>query len=213
MPAAVRSEADRAWLREFATSVRGLCAGPAEAVRMEVTVAPGRFVDLDSLVEVVVRGLREAGRLREGSRQLHTVLAVRHEGAPGVLLELDPRGAPETPPGPVALDVAVGRAPRPARREDRRTLREVLDREWGGRPPVEGPVWAELELAGAHSLLTPMEPTLDALEPVLGRDPRGQPRQEFFPADDRIVWLRLRRTGPGPPGLRLRLGPAQRAVT
>ncbi len=67
-------------------------------------------------------------------------------------------------------------------------------------------MWADVALHGGGSLLGPLEVTLDALEPVLGRDPRGRDWQEFFPNDHVIGWLRVRachaRAGaaPGPSG-------------
>ncbi|MDQ3276200.1 MAG: hypothetical protein M3Q39_14545, partial [Actinomycetota bacterium] len=51
----------------------------------------------------------------------------------------------------------------------------------------------------------PLEVVLDALEPVLGRDPRGRQWQAFFPNDHRVVWLRVLRAADGP-AVRLRLG-------
>lgn len=75
---------------------------------------------------------------------------------------------------------------------------------WAPRRPLDGMVWAELLTAGTRSLLSGSEAALDCLEPVLGRDPRGRDWQEFFPFDDRIVWLRLSRHTRGP-AVRLRL--------
>lgn len=56
------------------------------------------------------------------------------------------------------------------------------------------------------SLFGPLEVVLDALEPILGRDPRGRDWQEFFPNDDRITWLRVRRTQPSAKPLSLAIG-------
>ena len=214
IPASVRTDRDRAQLAGLASALRAL-PDTLEAIRVDIGVEPARFVDLDSLLEVVVRGLRVAGRLPAGARQLVGVIATRSPAdAPRVAVAAvaGVEVADLPPPGPVAAEVTTSRPPRPAVRNDRRALRDKLAREWGDRGVLDGPVWAEMQLSGQGSLLTPMEPTLDALEPVLGRDPRGQPRQEFFPADDRIVWLRLARVEPGPVALRLRLGPVQRAL-
>lgn len=189
----------------MAAAARGL--GPAEGIRLSFTLVAGRWVDLDSLVEVAVGGLRDAGVL--GRHGLDALVATKAEGeVPGLVLERvrpDHLSA-EAPPGPATLAVATDVVPHPGHRDRMRALRAEVAAAHGGRPPMEGAVWADIGLRGSGSLLGPMEPVLDALEPVLGRDPRGQPRQEFFPNDDRITWLRLARSDQGP-ALRLALGP------
>lgn len=200
-----RSVAGRAWRAAVAVAANGL--GLVPGVRLQFTLTPGRWVDLDSLVEVAVAGLRDAGIVDR--RNLDALVATKSEGdVPGLCLEcMNPQVlAAQAPPGPRTLEVAVPDVPRPGRTAAKRALRTTLAEAHGPRPPLTGPVWADVALRGPGSLLGPMEPVLDTLEPVLGRDPRGQPRQEFFPNDDRIVWLRLTRSESGP-ALRLAVGP------
>jgi hypothetical protein len=89
-----------------------------------------------------------------------------------------------------------------------RAWRRRIAEQWRDAEILTGDVWADVALGGSGSLLGPLEVVLDALEPVLGRDPRGRGWQEFFPNDHRIVWLRVRRVAK--PALRLRLGPIGR---
>jgi hypothetical protein len=198
--AALRREGERAWRARVADAARLL--GPVRGVRLDFVLAPGRWVDLDSLVEVAVAGLRDGGVT------LDALVATKAEGAPtGLAVEVEePVGlAAAAPPGPAAVRIASPVA-RPGDRAAKRALRGRIADAWGERAPLEGPVWADVALATRGSLLATLEPALDALEPVLGRDPRGQPRQEFFPHDDRILWLRVRRTPPDTDPLTLTLG-------
>jgi hypothetical protein len=187
-------------------------------MRLAFTLRPRRFVDLDTLVETALAGLRDAGALRRGAPDLDVVLATKATGATATAptgLRVDAvagaalRAQPH--PGPALLDAGSAALPG-ARREGKRAWREVLHGAWRGRGPLGGEVWAEVALAVPGSIVAPLEPILDALEPVLGRDPRGRDWQEFFPADDRITWLRVRRDQrPGAPALRLVLGPVTRS--
>jgi len=206
--AAVRRDADRRWRAGVARA--GARLAPARGLVLDFTVAPGRFVDLDSLVEVVVAGLRDGGALGARLADLDVVVATRRDGpvgGVGIAVADAVALAAAPPPGPVAVAVVAPDVPRPGRRDAKRALRDRLAADWGGRAPLPGPVWADLSLAGPGSLLTPMEPAIDTLEPVLGRDPRGQPRQEFFPNDHVITWLRVRRTVRGDPPVALSVGP------
>ena len=180
----------------------------ASALRLGFVLRPRQFVDLDTLVVATVGGLRDAGLQRRGLPGLDVVLATKSEGEPtGAALSWPSPSdlAAEAVPGPALLDVVASSLPGP-RAEGKRAWRAAIEQAWGGGRTLTGPVWAEVAIARPGSLLAPLEPVLDALEPVLGRDPRGRPWQEFFPADDRIVWLRLLRGGDV--RLRLRLGPA-----
>lgn len=163
-------------------------------------------MDIDTLVESTVAGLRDAGVVASRLAGLDGIVATKRFGtAPGVDVRVLTRAAcHEAVPGAVALDIATDAVPA-ARRDAKRMWRDSLERKWGGRDVLAGAVWADVALAGSGSLLGRLEVVLDALEPVLGRDPRGRPWQEFFPNDDRIVWLRVRRD-PGGPALRLQLG-------
>lgn len=174
---------------------------------MDFLLPPRRWVDLDTLVESTAAGLRDAGILAPRLMGLDGIVATKgFDADPGVTLRvLDDAALRSPPPSPPALDVASDAVP-PARRDAKRMWRSTLDRRWAGREVLAGAVWADVALAGSGSLLGRLEVVLDALEPVLGRDPRGRPWQEFFPNDDRIVWLRVRRD-PAGPALRLQLGP------
>lgn len=174
---------------------------------LDFVLPPRRWVDVDTLVESTVAGLRDAGVVAPRLAGLDGIIATKQFGpAPGVGLRVLPEAAVRAPaPGAGALDIATDAVPA-ARRDAKRMWRDSLERKWGGRDVLTGAVWADVALAGSGSLLGRLEVVLDALEPVLGRDPRGHPWQEFFPNDDRIVWLRVWRD-PAGPALRLQLGP------
>jgi hypothetical protein len=181
-------------------------------LRLDFTLRPRQFVDLDTLTETALGGLRDAGLHARGFPDLDVVLAtLRREGAPGLDITTA-EAAPlrqAVPPGPAALDVAAEHVP-PATAAGKRAWRQRIAAAWSAPPLLTELVWADVALAVPGSILGPLEVVLDALEPVLGRDPRGRDRQEFFPGDDRIVWLRVRRESRrGAPPLRLRLGPAR----
>ena len=162
---------------------------------------------MDTLVESTIAGLRDAGVVAPRLTGLDGIVATKQFGSsPGVAIRrLQAEAIAEPPPGSAALDVATDAVPA-ARRDAKRMWRDSLERKWGGRDVLAGAVWADVALAGSGSLLGRLEVVLDALEPVLGRDSRGRPWQEFFPNDDRIEWLRVRRD-PGGPALRLQIGP------
>jgi hypothetical protein len=190
------------WRAAVAVAAEGRLLGPD--VRLAFSLRPGRWVDLDTLVAETVRGLRAAAALP----YLDGLVATKTDGRPGCTASTI-TVARTRAPGPAALDARAAEAPRPGDRAARRAWRGVLAASWGGRAPLEGAVWADVEVGGRGALLARLEPLLDALEPVLGRDPRGRAWQEFFPQDDRIVWLRVRRAGDAG-GARLRVGPATR---
>ena len=202
--ASARSATGRAFRGAVAAAAEPL--GHPRALRLDFTLDPRRFVDLDSLVELTLGGLRDGGALARRLTGLEVVLATRREGAPGVRVRAaEPRALVAEPvPGPVAVDVRSGA--RPAGSHGKRSLRALVAEQRSAGPALAGDVWAEVRVADSRALTSGLEATLDTLEPVLGRDPRGQPRQEFFPNDHRITWLRVARVAAGPP-LRLRLGP------
>lgn len=204
-----RRSAVPAWRDRVAAATAG--TPPADGIALAFTLEPGRWIDLDTVAEETLAGLRDAGVCQRGFAGLDAVLATRRDGAPpGVVVHTPGATAlrRRRVPGPVLLDVAGPVLPRPGRRDDKRAWRAALADGWGRRPPLPGPVWADLELAVDGSLLGPLEAALDALEPVLGRDPRGRDWQEFFPNDHVIDWLRVRRSPALPAALRLRLGTA-----
>jgi hypothetical protein len=171
---------------------------------MAFVLPTGAWVDLDTLVETTAHGLRDAGALAARYAGLDLVMATKGYGpAPqATIAPVDP--GPADLPGPVALAVSDRDLPRAGNRPSKRAWRERLAHAWAGQPPLEGPVWADVALGVPGSLLGPVEVILDALEPVLGRDPRGRDWQEFFPNDDRVEWLRVRRVAT--PALSLTLG-------
>lgn len=192
--------------RRLVASQSGALAVP-RALGLDFVLPPGRWVDLDTLVESTAAGLRDAGVLAPRFAGLDVIVGTKAFGTPsGVRIrDLTASEVRTEPPGPVALDVATSALPRATHRESKRAWREVLAAGWADAPTLAGSAWAEVTLATAGSLLGPLEVVLDALEPVLGRDPRGRDWQEFFPNDHRIEWLRVRRDTDGP-AVRLRLG-------
>lgn len=166
----------------------------------------GAWIDLDTLVEATAAGLRDAGALRQRYAGLDAVVATKRFGdTPGAtVFPLAAGELGDAPPGDVQLDASSEVIPRAGNRESKRAWRAVLAEAWGERPTLTQPSWADVTLGVAGSLLGPLEVVLDALEPVLGRDRRGREWQEFFPNDDWIQWLRVRRRPA--PGLHLALG-------
>jgi hypothetical protein len=199
----------RPWRNQLAAAVRAAAWGRADAVRMDFTVRAGQWVDLDTLSETAIGGLRDAGALERGLRGLQAFVATKREGAaPGVRLSsvLPAAVTDEALPGQTLLDVRGEAVGGRDRRAAKVWWREAITRGWGGRAVLSGAVWAEVTFTASGSPLRFLEPLLDATEPVLGRDPRGRPWQEFFPNDDRIVWLRVGRVAAADDPVRLRLG-------
>lgn len=204
--AAQRRPHERDWRARLASA--GL--PQTRELGLDFVLAPGRWVDLDSVAEVAVAGLRDGGTLGPRLATLDALLATKREGAPtGVTVTTAEPGtlAALARPGEQAVAVTAERLPLPGDRDAKRALRALLAAAWDDGAPLDGPVWSEVALNTGGSLLAALEPALDTLEPVLGRDPRGQPRQEFFPNDDRIVWLRVLRSGLSGPPLQLKVGP------
>lgn len=176
---------------------------------LHFTVRPRQFVDLDTLVQTALAGLRDAGVYRRGFPGLDVILAAKAIGPETGLRTESAEAAViagREPPGPMLLDVHAAALPGSGR-EGKRAWREAIGAAWGSRATVPGEAWADVALRVSGSVLGPLEPILDALEPALGRDPRGRSWQEFFPADDRITWLRVRREqAADAPVLGLRLG-------
>lgn len=178
----------------------------ADGLLVDFVLPPGAWVDLDTLLEATAAGLRDAGALAPRFAGLDVVVATKRFGDPahGVLRGVPAASLNSGPPGPCLLDAYDETVPRPGGRDRKRAWRDRLAGAWGDRPQLAGAVWADVALNVNGSLLGPLEVVLDALEPVLGRDPRGRDWQEFFPNDDRIEWLRVRRaTGPA---VRLTMG-------
>lgn len=169
---------------------------------------PAAWVDVDTLAENTLAGLRDGGALQPRFAGLDAIIATKSVGsAPGATVAFT-QAAPlqrRRPPGTVACDVSWDRTPRAGDRGQKAAWRARIAAHWADRPVLTGDVWADVALGVPGSLLGPLEVVVDALEPVLGRDPRGRQWQEFFPNDHHIVWLRVRRVRN--PALHLRLGP------
>lgn len=175
-------------------------------LRLDFTLPPRRWVDLDTILTTTVAGLRDGAVYGRGLAGLEGVLARKHFGAPaGVTLSVEDSLLGVPPPGPTLLAVDAAQPPT-AERASKVAWRDRIVGAWAGRASLDGPVWADVRLWAPRSLLSRLEVVLDGLEPVLGRDPRGRAWQEFFPADDRIMWLRVVRAPLGQ-GLGLELGP------
>lgn len=202
--ASTRSASGRAFRHAVAAGAADL--GRPRGLRLDFTLAPQRFVDLDSLVALTLGGLRDGGALTRGLRGLDALLATRAAGESGAsITAVEPAALISVPPpGPVEVDVHAPE--RPSGVAGKRALRTLVAAQRSAARVLAGPVWAEVLVADDRALTSGLEETLDCLEPVLGRDPRGQPRQEFFPNDHRVTWLRVARTTAAP-ALRLRLGP------
>jgi len=209
----------RAWRAAVATATAS--AGPlGDGVMLRFRLPAGRWVDLDTLVAATLSGVRDAGGLPPGMRGLDAVLATKASGEPpGVDVRSVAAAAlrRRRVPGTEAVAVSSDHLARPGQRARKLAWRDAIAEAWGERPPLEGQpssseavgqrdVWADVALRVDGSLLGPLEVVLDALEPVLGRDPRGRGWQVFFPNDHRITWLRVIRALRGP-AVRLRLGP------
>lgn len=202
-----RPTGTRAWRSHVAAELGGWDAGPA--VRLDFVIAPSHWVDLDTLAHTTLQGLRDAGALRPRFAGLEELTATKRHGEP-LGVRIAAAKAPK-PPAESLMEAAAPVVPRVGDRDSKRAWRDVLSAAWGERPPLTTQVWVELSLPVRGALPARVEVVLDALEPVLGRDPRGRARQEFFPNDDRIVWLRVRRAASGPPR-RLRLGGVRTAA-
>lgn len=210
VPSGPRPRDGASWREQVARAAAGALA-PAEGLHLRFALRPGQFVDLDTLAQTAVAGMRDGGVYPRGLPGLDALVAEKRDDGAPTGLEVQGRSAAALAgievPGPVALDAAAEDLPG-ATRGGKAAWRAVIAASWGGAAPLDAPeVWADVALRVPGSVLAPLEPILDALEPALGRDPRGRDWQEFFPNDHRITWLRVRRVGPGEPRLRLVLGP------
>jgi len=196
-----------AWRAAVAAAAAG-SAGMGDGALLAFRLPAGRWVDLDTLVVATLSGARDAGALAPGLRGLDALLATKGAGDPPGAELRGVRAASlrrRRVPGPEAVAVSSDRLPRPGQRSHKLAWRDAISTAWGDRPVLDGDVWTDVALRVDGSLLGPLEVVLDALEPVLGRDPRGRQWQAFFPNDHRVVWLRVLRAAVGP-AVRLRLG-------
>lgn len=200
----LRPSGSRRWRAHVAGGARPL--GGIDGVRLDFVVGARQWVDIDTLAEATLRGLADAGAVDLALLDA-VVVTKAAAGAPSATVTPTSAGAlrRRPPPGPTLLTTDTDARPRPGDVESKRRWREQIRQAWGDRAELTAPSWVDVALHGRGSLLSTLEVTLDALEPVLGRDPRGRAWQEFFPNDDRIGWLRLRRTARDP-ALRLTIG-------
>lgn len=198
--------------RQHVAAQAATVAGGASGLELAFTLPPTAWVDVDTLVENTLAGLRDAGALAPRYAGLDALVATKSVGeVTGALVQLVDATTVQRrrPPGRVELEVSSPRMPRAADRAQKRAWRERIAEQWRPRPQLVDDVWADVALGVRGSLLGPLEVVLDALEPVLGRDARGRDWQEFFPNDHRVLWLRVSRQAAS--GVRLRLGPLTRA--
>ena len=194
------------WRRHVAGQA-SLAPVAVSGVALDFRLPPTAWVDVDTLAENTLAGLRDAGVLPPRFAGLDAVVATKTSSDdPGATIELAEADVLQRrhAPGRAAIDVTGDRLPRSGDRSGKRAWRERIATQWGEREMLTGPVWADVALGVTGSLLGPLEVVVDALEPVLGRDPRGRDWQEFFPNDHHIVWLRVRRVAT--PAVRLRVG-------
>ncbi|MQB02500.1 MAG: hypothetical protein GEU78_20230, partial [Actinobacteria bacterium] len=119
--AALRREHERSWRRAVATRAGTL--GPARRVWLDFVLVADRWVDLDSLVEVAIAGLRDGGGMAPRLATLEALIARRLDGdSQGLTVRVaDPdalRAAPR--PGVPAAEVTMDEVPHPGRREAKR---------------------------------------------------------------------------------------------
>lgn len=215
-PSGGRPRTGSSFRERVAAAAAGAAADsvPVAGLELSFTLRSGHWVDLDTLTETALGGLRDSGLVARGQRGLEVLLATKAVGAPsGLLAHARPAAdlLARPVPGAVLLDVTGPALASSPDRRAKRAWRARVEAAWRRRPPVVGDVWAEVVQTGPGSITGGLEALLDVLEPVLGRDPRGRPWQEFFPLDDRIVWLRVRRAASGP-ARRLRLGSVDAAA-
>lgn len=209
----------RAWRAAVAVATAsGVALG--DGALLAFRLPAGRWVDLDTLVVTTLAGVRDAGGLPPGFLGVDALLATKVTGEPpGAEVRAVAAAVlrHRRTPGPEAVAVSGDLLPRPGQQARKLAWRDAVATAWGDRPVLDGEpssseavgqqeVWTDVALRVGGSLLGPLEVVLDALEPVLGRDPRGRTWQAFFPNDHRITWLRVTRVLDGP-AVRLRLGP------
>lgn len=177
---------EHAWRASVAAEAKRLGISSVKSVSLGFTLDPGRRVDVDNLARPALAGLRDAGWFTRGYKTLDRLVVTKAQGE-DVGVEI----VPSAPPPDLDTDVDVqivskNVVPSEGKHDVKRMWRDAVRDTWS-RPPLEGPVEVQLGFRTKLSLVDLLKPNIDALEPVLGRDPRG--RLEFCPLDDKIARL------------------------
>lgn len=156
------------------------------SVSLAFTLEPGRRVDVDNLARPVLAGLRDAGWFTRGYKTLDRLVVTKAHGE-NVGVEILPTASP--PDLGVDVDVQIfakNVIPSEGKHDIKRMWRDAVRDTWS-KPPMDGPIELQLGFRTKLSIVDLLKPNIDALEPILGRDPRG--RLEFCPLDDKITRL------------------------
>lgn len=197
---------EQAWRARVAAAADG--CSPTSSVALHFRLELRRRVDLDNLVGPALAGLRDAGVYARGFPDLHGLIATKTTGeTPGLAISLERQEHPGTVPAPglTALVAASSALPHDGDRSSKVAWREQVRRCYDGEP-VADPVWLNIAVRARGSLEALLKPIIDGLEPLLGRDSRGQ--LELVPNDDLVVWLRVTRQPDLPCALVLAAGPS-----
>lgn len=177
---------EQAWRERVATEAKRLGVTNVSAVSLAFTLEHGRRVDVDNLARPALAGLRDAGWFTRGYKTLDR-LVVTKVHADDVGVEILPTAAPPDLDREVDVQMlSKNMIPLEGKHDIKRIWREAVRDTWP-KSPMDAPVELQLGFRTKLSLIDLIKPNIDALEPVLGRDPRG--RLEFCPLDDKITRL------------------------
>lgn len=177
---------ERGWRARVAAAAAPSALTDVRTLTLAFTLEPDRRVDVDNLARPALAGLRDAGWFSRGFKSLDVLTVTKGTGdAPR--LEVCPKAAPTDLDATVDVQLfSTNLLPAEGRHDLKRLWREAVADAWP-RAPLKGPLEVQLGFGGRRSLVELLKPNLDALEPILGRDPRG--RLEFCPLDDKITRL------------------------
>jgi hypothetical protein len=177
---------EQAWRASVAAEASRLGIANVNCVSLAFTLEPGRRVDVDNLARPALAGLRDAGWFTRGYKTLDRLVVTKTHGA-NVGVEILPTAAPPNLDADVDVQIfSKNIIPSEAKHDIKRMWRDAVRDTWQ-KPAMDGPVEVQLGFRTKLSLVDLLKPNIDALEPVLGRDPRG--RLEFCPLDDKITRL------------------------
>ncbi|MDP2345498.1 MAG: hypothetical protein Q8O67_31430 [Deltaproteobacteria bacterium] len=177
---------EHAWRAAVAFEAKRLGIANVAAVTLAFTLESGRRVDVDNLARPVLAGLRDAAWFTRGFTSLDRLVVTKTHGE-HVGVDIQP--AALLPDLGADVDVQIlskNVIPSEGKHEMKRVWREAIRDSWN-KPPMEGAVNVELGFRTTRSIVALLKPNIDALEPILGRDPSG--RLEFCPLDDKITRL------------------------